>query len=104
MPPACPGESHVHRYIQGHFSLTLSPLPGGEAAGEWGLGVVYGAVFCSNNRNHPPDKPGAFVNSLVSDVSSGPGAAGLSSERSTVKEWEESLAKPIAGWYPGIKR
>ena len=44
-----------------HKASALSPIPpfpGGEAAGERS-GV--GAVLCSNYRNHPPGKPGAFV-------------------------------------------
>ena len=63
MPPACPGELPVFCYTRGYLPSSLPPFPrGGEAAaGEWG-GTLGGAV-CSENRNDPPGKPGAFVRS-----------------------------------------
>jgi hypothetical protein len=56
MPPARPGDVDVGRYK----AAAVSPIPPSPAAKVGERGGV-GAVLCSNYRNHPPGKPGAFV-------------------------------------------
>ena len=61
MPPACPGELHVPRYIQGYFPDPLSHSPAAKPPVS-GKKLLMDRC-CSNNRNDPPDKPGAFEDS-----------------------------------------
>jgi hypothetical protein len=69
MPPACPGEFHVGRYKGGYIESSSFPFPsGGSAAGERARGC--GERSCvSNERNHPPGKPGAFADASTDCIS-----------------------------------
>jgi hypothetical protein len=61
MPPACPGEPPVSRYTRSRpLDRFRFPSGGFAAAGET---EEWGDAVCSKNRNNPPGKPGAFVNS-----------------------------------------